>query len=157
MRTTELLIIGAGPYGLSAAAYAKHLGIGFHVLGEPMGFWKRHMPAGMFLRSPTSWHLDPTGVNTFEAYLEERGVRQEDVNPIPLGLFLEYSIWFQARASLEVEPSMVRELRHVDGTFEAVLDNGDLVRAHNVLATPGLGDFPNLPDDLTAQIEQRTT
>ena len=152
MRTTELLIIGAGPYGLSAAAYAKHLGIDFHLLGEPMGFWKRHMPAGMFLRSPTGWHLDPTGVNTFEAYLEERGFRPEDVSPIPLGLFLEYAVWFQERAALEVEPSMVRELRHADGTFEAELDNGDLVRAGNVLATPGLGDFPNLPNDLVAQI-----
>ena len=65
MRTTELLIIGAGPYGLSAAAYAKHLGIDFHILGKPMGFWERRMPAGMLLRSPTGWHLDPTVVNTF--------------------------------------------------------------------------------------------
>ncbi len=29
------------------------------VVGEPMGFWRTHMPEGMLLRSGPDWHLDP--------------------------------------------------------------------------------------------------
>lgn len=47
MKTTELLIIGAGPFGLAVAAHAKLSGIAVTIVGEPMAFWKHNMPAGM--------------------------------------------------------------------------------------------------------------
>jgi cation diffusion facilitator CzcD-associated flavoprotein CzcO len=50
----QLLIIGAGPYGLATAAYAKYRGLDFLLLGKLMGFWKHHMPKGMFLRTSAS-------------------------------------------------------------------------------------------------------
>lgn len=50
-KRTKLLVVGAGPFGLAVAAYAKHHDIDFLMLGKPMGFWKSHMPEGMFLRS----------------------------------------------------------------------------------------------------------
>ena len=59
--TTSLLVIGAGPYALSAAALAREHGIDTMVVGRPMGFWRRHMPAGMLLRSGPDWHLDAAG------------------------------------------------------------------------------------------------
>ena len=36
--TTSLLVIGAGPYGLSTAAFAREHGIDTVVLGRPMSF-----------------------------------------------------------------------------------------------------------------------
>ena len=51
MKQTQLLVIGAGPYALSAAALAQQHGIDTVVLGRPMGFWRQNMPEGMFLRS----------------------------------------------------------------------------------------------------------
>src|ERR1035438_4700325 len=48
----DVTIIGAGPYGLSAAAYLKAKGLGVRIFGEPMEFWADKMPAGMLLRSP---------------------------------------------------------------------------------------------------------
>jgi hypothetical protein len=38
---TDLLIIGAGPFGLAMAAYAKHLGLDYRWVGKPMEFWNR--------------------------------------------------------------------------------------------------------------------
>ena len=40
---TDLLIIGAGPFGLSLAAQAAHDGIEHLVVGKPMEFWRRNM------------------------------------------------------------------------------------------------------------------
>ena len=74
MKQTQLLVIGAGPYALSAAALAQQHGIDTVVLGRPMGFWRQNMPAGMFLRSGPDWHLDGAAVHTLEAFLEERGI-----------------------------------------------------------------------------------
>ena len=35
---TPLLVIGAGPYGLATAAYARRVGIEPLVVGQPMAF-----------------------------------------------------------------------------------------------------------------------
>ena len=87
MATTQLLVIGAGPYALSTAAFARRHGIETVVLGSPMSFWREHMPAGMFLRSGPDWHLDAAGVHTLEAYLQEQSIAPGDVDPIPVGVF----------------------------------------------------------------------
>ena len=50
-RSTSLLIIGAAPFGLAMAAYARHWGLDHLVVGRAMEFWREHMPEGMFLRS----------------------------------------------------------------------------------------------------------
>src|SRR6266568_1627425 len=47
----QVAIIGAGPYGLAAAAHLRAQRLEIRVLGEPMEFWKQHMPRGMLLRS----------------------------------------------------------------------------------------------------------
>ena len=150
MEQKELLIIGAGPYGLSTAAYAKHRGLDTLLLGEPMGFWRRHMPKGILLRSPTSWHLDPLRIHTFDSYVEELSLQKEEVHPIPVETFLDYSRWFQDQAGLQAQPSFVRELRHADGLFEAELEDGKTVLARNVVMAPGLGYFPNIPEGLVS-------
>jgi cation diffusion facilitator CzcD-associated flavoprotein CzcO len=43
----DVAVIGAGPYGLAAAAHLRAANVSTHVFGEPMGFWRRNMPKGM--------------------------------------------------------------------------------------------------------------
>ena len=50
MSVTEVVVLGAGPYGLAAAAALRSSGIEHRVVGDPMSFW-REMPKGMLLRS----------------------------------------------------------------------------------------------------------
>lgn len=53
METCDVAVVGAGPYGLSAAAHlVKVQGLEVKLFGEPMSFWERHMPDRMLLRSP---------------------------------------------------------------------------------------------------------
>ena len=117
MNQTQLLVIGAGPYALSVAALARERGIQTVVLGRPMGFWRQNMPEGMFLRSGPDWHLDPAAVHTLEAYLEQRGIRPDEVDPIPVGVFLDYADWFRsARESRSARTSLTPWPRPMGGS-----------------------------------------
>jgi cation diffusion facilitator CzcD-associated flavoprotein CzcO len=64
----NVVVVGAGPYGLSAAAYLRAAGVEARVFGEPMAFWQKQMPVGMCLRS--NWgasHIaDPKGELTLD-------------------------------------------------------------------------------------------
>jgi FAD-dependent urate hydroxylase len=144
--STPLLVIGAGPYGLATAAYARRVGIEPFVVGQPMAFWRDSMPSGMFLRSGADWHLDAAREHTLIAYLEERGIDPADVDPIPVGLFIEYAAWFQEKAGVEVLPDMVRDLTRKDGRFEATLQSGRRVSAETVVAAPGITHFAVVPE-----------
>lgn len=152
MQKRRLLIIGAGPYGLATAAYAKHRGIDFLLLGEPMGFWKHHMPKGMFLRTSIREHLDPLNIHTFNSFIEEKDITKKEANPIPVELFLDYAEWFQSETGIKAESSFVSELIYINGTFEAKLDNGKSVFAENVLIAPGFRHFMNIPQDIVGDI-----
>jgi cation diffusion facilitator CzcD-associated flavoprotein CzcO len=143
---TELLVIGAGPYALSVAAFAKENGIETTTLGRPMAFWREHMPAGMFLRSGPDWHLDAAGVHTLEAYLEERGIAAADADPIPIGLFLGYVDWFRKAKGVEPKEDLVAGLAKPDGKYEATLESGARVVADAVVCAPGIRHFANLPE-----------
>ncbi len=157
---TDLLVIGAGPYAYSAAACARDNGIDTHVVGRPMAFWREQMPADMYLRSGPDWHLDARGEDTFQAYFEERGLRPEDADPIPIDVFLDHTEWFRERKSLDVDQRLVTDLAKPDGLFVATLDDGSTITADKVLAAPGVHHFVNLPawyDDVPAARRSHTS
>jgi FAD-dependent urate hydroxylase len=145
MRSPELLVIGAGPYGLAVAAHARERGIDTVTVGTPMGFWREQMPAGMFLRSGPDWHLDASGEHTFEAFLADRGIAPADVDPIPIGLYLDYADWFTAAKRLPVDDVRVERLSSTDGRFVAELADGGRIEADAVVAAPGIARFATLP------------
>jgi thioredoxin reductase len=140
------LVIGAGPYALSTAALARERGIDTVILGRSMGFWKEHMPADMLLRSGPDWHLDGAGVHTLSAHLEERQLRPEEVDPIPIGVFLDYADSFTERKGLDVREELVDSLSRSNGRFEAALENGERIQADAVVAAPGIRHFTVAPE-----------
>jgi lysine/ornithine N-monooxygenase len=137
----DLLVIGAGPYGLAAAKAGRDKGLSTRIVGRHMAFWREHMPAGMFLRSGPDWHLDPAHELTFRRYLDEQQISED---PIPLALFLAYTEWFSEQAGLHVEDEHVVALRH-DGHFVAETAGGT-IEARRVVAAPGIAHFAHLPD-----------
>ena len=155
---THLLIVGAGPFGLAVSAYARKHGIEHVVVGEPMGFWKRNMPRGMFLRSACDWHYDPFGEDTMERWLEAKGLRPADVEPLALDFYLGYPEWFQERKGIEPLLARVERLDHVDEgpkRFRATLGGGDgrrdipssrTITATHVALALGFTHFTNIPD-----------
>jgi cation diffusion facilitator CzcD-associated flavoprotein CzcO len=145
MDSSELLVIGAGPYGVATAARAIERGIETIVVGGPMSFWQQHMPEGMYLRSGLDWHLDAAGVHTFEAFLEEEGIAPDDVDPVPIRVFLDYATWFQDNKGVVARENLVTQLTHEGQEFEALLDSGERIVAEAVVAAPGIRHFQQLP------------
>ncbi|MBO0791753.1 MAG: hypothetical protein J2P36_12505, partial [Ktedonobacteraceae bacterium] len=47
----DVAVVGAGPYGLSAAAHLEGKGLNVAIFGKPLELWRERMPKGMFLRS----------------------------------------------------------------------------------------------------------
>src|SRR5947209_19651179 len=108
MAKCDVAIVGAGPYGLSAAAHLRAAnGLYIRVFGEPMSFWETHMPKGMLLRSPLAGsHLsDPSRSLTLQAY--QKTTRNQITAPLPLYPFTAYRRWFQSQPLPVVDSSKI--------------------------------------------------
>ena len=152
MNYTPFLIIGAGPYSIAAAAYAKSLGVEVNVVGKPLDFWKTNMPRGMFLRSGPDWHLDAREVATFEAYVNERKLTSQQIRPVPLDTFLDYASWFMGQYALAPQPAYVTHLTRANGAYTATLDNGSQIHADQVLLSLGFAFFKHYPSELIEKL-----
>jgi cation diffusion facilitator CzcD-associated flavoprotein CzcO len=96
--STDIAIIGAGPYGLSLAAHLRAHGRDFRIFGDPMVMWRNRMPKGMRLKSEgfASSLYDPGGTFTLARYCAENDLPYADVGlPVPLETFTRYGLEFR--------------------------------------------------------------
>lgn len=153
--STDVAVIGAGPYGLAAAARLRRLdGVRTRVFGRPMSFWQE-MPKGMLLRS--AWdacHIAfPDGELTLDRYQAEVG--QRFGSPVPLDAFIAYGMWFQRNAVGEVDGREVVSLAASASGFELVLEDSEIVAAARVVVAAGIAPFAARPpqfDGLPAEL-----
>jgi thioredoxin reductase len=147
----ELLIVGAGPFGLALAAEAQARRIDHLLVGKPMEFWEKHMPDGMYLRSACDWHLDPRNDATIERFLAEQRLTPAAVEPLSLAFYLTYVRWFQAQKQIAALPLYAEKLDITeDGRFVAWLENGSSIAANAVAVAVGFKYFKHLPPELVA-------
>jgi len=103
------------------------------------------MPDEMFLRSGPDWHLDAAGVATFEHFLEDRGIAASDVDPVPIGVFLEYASWFCEMTGVCTDERHVCDMAWRDGVFDVAFDDGSQLTARSVVAAVGVRHFRQFP------------
>jgi thioredoxin reductase len=148
MSSCDVVIAGAGPYGLSAAAHLRTVkGLEVRVFGEPMSFWDRNMPVGMFLRS--NWTAtqiaDPDGMLSLEAFQAASGVRFS--TPVPLDRFIEYGLWFQRQALPDLDQRKIARIESDPKGFRLSLENGEMVYSRRVIIAAGIGAFAWWPPE----------
>ena len=142
----EIVIVGAGPFGLSGACYLKDKGLAVATFGDPMSFWQNHMPAGMYLRS--NWaasHIsDPHQALTLDHFRAEAGYQFQA--PIPLERFVEYGQWYQQKAVPDLARRQVTGIER-NGSYKVTLDDGQSVKAKRVIVATGIAPFPYVPKE----------
>ena len=164
---TDLLIIGAGPFGLGVAAQAAHDGIEYLIVGKPMEFWRQNMPKGMFLRSACDWHLDPLNQHTIEAFLSIHDKTPKDVEPLSLEFYLSYAEWFRQQKNINPLPVYIQSIDRLQPSannandhsqlnpfFVATTADGETIEAQRVVLAPGFKHFAHIPGELTAILPQ---
>jgi FAD-dependent urate hydroxylase len=142
----DVAIIGAGPYGLAAAAHLRQLkGLSVSIFGEPMRFWRTAMPAGMLLRSAWSaTHIaDPNASLTLDAYKVSSG--NHLAAPIALERFVDYGLWYQRAAVPDVDPRHVSSVEPLAGKFHVTLQDGTDFLASRVIIAGGISAFAARP------------
>ena len=142
----DVAIVGAGPYGLAAAAHLRQLkGLSVSIFGEPMRFWRTAMPAGMLLRSAWSAsHIaDPQSSLTLDAYKAVSG--NHLASPIALERFIDYGLWYQRAAVPDVDPRNVSCIESRAGKFLIKLEDGNDFLASRVIVAGGISAFAARP------------
>jgi thioredoxin reductase len=153
MTDCNIAIIGAGPYGLSIAAYLKGRGVDFRIFGNPMHTWLTQMPRGMQLKSEgfASFLYDPDAAFTLAHYCKERELPYADVGlPVPLDTFASYGLEFQKRYVPSLENKQVISVRPCSAGFEIALDTGERVAARKLVVAVGISHFAYVPPALSA-------
>lgn len=141
----DVVVIGAGPYGLSAGAYLKAAGLKVCVFGEPMSFWADRMPAGMLLRSPreASNLADPRAALTLGAF--EKATGRPPSAPVPLETFVKYGRWFQQQVSFDLDRRLVGTVKGDGAAFRITLQDGTSLKSPRVIVAAGIESFHRKP------------
>ncbi|HSL11190.1 MAG TPA: NAD(P)-binding domain-containing protein [Actinomycetota bacterium] len=142
--TSDVIVLGAGPYGLSATAYLRSAGVDARIFGDPMSFW-RVMPKGMLLRSnrtATSMigHASPYSIQAHAA----QTATPIDM-PYPLDRFVEYGMWVQRQVAPDVDRRTIDLVARDGDGFAIRLEDGEIVRATRVVVAAGIAAFPYRP------------
>lgn len=149
-----VIVIGAGPYGLSIAAHLHALGIPFKIFGEPMRSWRDCMPRGMLLKSEgfASDLYHPAGELSLRKYCEREGLPYRDIgDPVPIERFIAYGLAFQAKLVPQLERKEIRLVRRQGDGFAVVTAGGETHRARRVIVATGITHFGWIPPQLENQ------
>jgi len=142
----DVAIIGTGPYGLSAAAHLKALGLDVRAFGEPMEFWANGTPPGMLLRSPreASTISDPHSALTLEEYEKANGITP--VKRLPRDTFVNYGRWFYTQLGPILDRRNVSRLFRDGSGFKLSLTDGTEIKSKRAVVATGIGKFKTVPD-----------
>jgi hypothetical protein len=145
MTDTNVAIIGAGPYGLAAAAHLRRAGVEAQVFGEPMSFWKNNMPSGLLLRS--NWTAtciaEHQGELTLDSFCAATGTSFG--SPVPLHRFIDYGRWVQEKVAPDVDRRLVQTLETGPEGFRLTFADGTAISARRVVVAAGIALFANRP------------
>lgn len=148
MSKCDVTILGAGPYGLSAAAHLRTIpGLEVRIFGKAMSFWQCNMPEGMFLRS--SWSAtqiaDPGHSLTLEAYQAASGI--QITKPVPLDCFVEYGQWYQRQSLPDLDQRDIVRVEKIVNGFQITLSDGETLHSRRVVIAAGIRSFAWRPPE----------
>jgi hypothetical protein len=152
-RMTPVVIVGAGPYGLTTAAHLAESGLPVRVFGGVMESWQSRMPAGMYLKStPKASDLSaPRPGSGLADFCRAEGLDPiDEFHPIGVDVFVRYGQWYQRRLVPQAEPVRVARVERRPGGFRVLLEDGEEFDARAVVVASGLVGVAHVPSELLA-------
>lgn len=147
----DVLIVGAGPYGLSIAAHLRSRGISSGIFGPPMEVWREHMPKGMLLKSDgfASNLSDPGTSFPLKRFCEMRGIHYHDTDvPVAIETFIDYALAFQEKLVPHLDTRRVARIDRTADGYAVELEDGEIVAARRVVLAVGVSYFAYIPPSL---------
>lgn len=151
MPDTEVVIIGAGAFGLSISAHLTARKIDHLVVGRVMETYRSHSPVGMLMKSEpyASAIASPSPGYDVGAYCASRQLEYSDrVGPLSLERFLEYADWFAEKLVPGVLDDIVTDVTPADGKFLVTFANSAPVTAGQVVIATGVLPYLYIPSEL---------
>lgn len=164
MSKSDVIIVGAGPYGIAATSHLRTIkGLDVQTFGQPMSFWESNMPVGMFLRS--NWTAteiaSPNGELSLEQYIAASG--NHFSHPVPIDCFVSYGLWYQRQAVPDLDRRRVVRIEPNSAGFHVRLSDGEVIHSRRVVVATGIGSFAwrppeyaNLPSELVSHASQHS-
>ncbi|MBV9228627.1 MAG: NAD(P)/FAD-dependent oxidoreductase [Chloroflexi bacterium] len=144
----DVVVVGAGPYGLSAAAHLRGRGLKVAIFGKTLELWRYRMPPGMCLRS--HWWAtdlsDPKKQYSFNRFYKQSAKYQPGY-PVPIETFIDYALWFQKNVVPDVDETYVSSIERKDKQFVLTLVDGRVVQSSAVVMAIGLYYYANRPEE----------
>ncbi len=151
MSSTDVAVVGAGPYGLSLAAHLSHQGLRVRIFGSPMETWRTQMPRGMLLKSDgfASSLADPQHQYELQHFCAERQITYGHTGvPVKLDTFANYGVAFQQRFLPNLEEAKVCSIERRGSRFRLACDNGTELLASRVIVATGISYYSFVPEAL---------
>jgi FAD-dependent urate hydroxylase len=148
----EVLVVGAGPYGLTISAHLRERGIGHQIVGPVMDTWRSHMPEGMYLKSePYSSVISaPKSGYDMATYCRTHDIGYVNrVHPVSREQLLGYGDWYAAQLVPGVVNDLVTSIRASGDGFEVGFAGQDSVTARQVVVATGVMPHVYLPPELS--------
>lgn len=150
---TDVLIVGAGYYGLTTACYLAERKIKFAIVGKSFSLWFNHILDDAALRSElveTDFYV-PNNRYNLARFMRKKypeKIKSYARGGLPIKLFREYLRSIQKNLKFSIADTSLVQLTKNKNIFYARLANGKEIIAKAVVIATGMGAHAYIPQTL---------
>jgi FAD-dependent urate hydroxylase len=148
----EVLVIGAGPFGLSISAHLHALGVSHRIVGRPADTYRSHVPVGMNFKSEpyASDVAAPRAGYDVEAYCRAHGLPyQARLGPLSLERWLGYADWYTEQLVPDVRDATVTDVTATGSGFRVTFADDEPLTVRQVVVATGVLPYATVPPELS--------
>jgi thioredoxin reductase len=153
MTMSDVIVIGAGPFGLSISAHLRNRGVEHTIVGKPMDTWRNHMPLGLFLKSEPYGSGISAATRGYDIgdYASLYGLSDYSarVGPLSLDRFLDYADWFTQKLVPDIQDLTVTSVTPSGSGFKVEFAEESPVFARQVIVATGVLPYARVPAELS--------